>query len=255
MRASPWLLLATLVSVGCGSDSDEPSGNHTQLEAGADATAQLDASNDAGPDTSTPDATPDASTPDATPDASTPDATPDASTPDATPDTSTPDATPDTSTPDATPDASTPDAAPDASTSDASNDADLADVISADASDGLSPYACPINVAQTLQTATVDDLHTAILAGDDLEVVDVREPSETSTGVIGGALLYPWNSGVLQAEHASLPTGAPLYVICASGGRSLPASTFLVQQGHTCVFNVQGGMNAWKGAGYPTATP
>ena len=210
MRASRWLLLATLLLVGCGSDSDEPNGNGSQLDASVDTGTQPDAvATETGADTTTPEAGPDTATADATPDV-----------------------------------------APDVA-----HDGELPDVVDTDTTDALSPYACPINVATTLQTATVDDLHAAILAGDELEVVDVREPSETATGVIDGALLYPWTSGVLEADHASLPTGSPLYVICASGGRSLPASTFLVDQGHTCVFNVQGGMNAWKGAGYPTVTP
>jgi len=127
------------------------------------------------------------------------------------------------------------------------------DVVDADTS--ISPYSCPIELAQSMQTATVNDLHDLIVAGEELTVVDVREPQETAAGVIDGALLMPWTSGVLSADHASLPTGIPLYVICQSGGRSLPASTFLVDEGHTCVFNVQGGMNAWNSAGFPTVSP
>jgi rhodanese-related sulfurtransferase len=135
------------------------------------------------------------------------------------------------------------------------SDVEPADVVGADTSDGVSPYSCPIELAQTLQTATVNDLHDLIVAGEELTVVDVREPQETAAGVIDGALLMPWTSGVLSADHASLPTGMPLYVICKSGGRSLPASTLLVDQGHACVFNVQGGMNAWESAGFPTVAP
>ncbi|MBI5502058.1 MAG: rhodanese-like domain-containing protein, partial [Deltaproteobacteria bacterium] len=98
------------------------------------------------------------------------------------------------------------------------------------------------------------ELSDATGAGARLTVVDVREPSETASGVIEGALLYPWSSGVLRAEHGALP-GGPLYVICASGGRSPGAAAFLVENGHVCVHNVVGGMNGWRGAGYPTVTP
>jgi rhodanese-related sulfurtransferase len=167
------------------------------------------------------------------------------------------------------------DAAVDAVAAEAGSEAGLEDVAGldagpevaseaalADSSDGggeeldaLSPYVCPIELAVTLQTATVHELRDKLLAGEDLSVLDVREPHETASGIIEGALRMPWTSGVLQSEHATLPSGHPTYVICRSGARSLPAATYLVDQGHTCVFNVQGGMNAWEGAGYPTVVP
>ncbi|MBI5486259.1 MAG: hypothetical protein HY905_02885 [Deltaproteobacteria bacterium] len=114
--------------------------------------------------------------------------------------------------------------------------------------------SCPDDAGAAVVDVTVGDLHDAIGAGELLTVVDVREPSETASGIIEGALLYPWSSGVLRADHATLP-GGPLYVICASGGRSPAAAAFLVENGHTCVHNVVGGMNGWRTAGYPTVTP
>ncbi len=124
-----------------------------------------------------------------------------------------------------------------------------------EALDALTPYRCPIELALNLQTATVQELHDKLFAGEELNVLDVREPTETASGIIEGALLMPWTSGVLQNEHSTLPSDQPKYVICGSGARSLAAAKFLVDQGLTCVFDVQGGMNAWKGAGYPTVLP
>ena len=91
--------------------------------------------------------------------------------------------------------------------------------------------------------------------GVGLAVVDVREPYETNSGVIEGAYLYPWSSGVLRERHDELPSDRPLYVICRSGSRSAVASDFLFEQGHSCVHNVLGGMSTWTNAGYPTVTP
>ena len=62
-------------------------------------------------------------------------------------------------------------------------------------------------------------------------------------------------SGVLQAQYAALPADRPLFVICAGGGRSPSAAAFLANHGYHCVYNVLGGMNAWKNAGYPTVLP
>jgi rhodanese-related sulfurtransferase len=120
--------------------------------------------------------------------------------------------------------------------------------------DGPTPPCSP-DVAGVVVSVSVDQLHDRIVAGDTLAVVDVREPGETTSGIIAGALLYPYGSGVLAAEHATLPTDRPLYVICASGSRSALASAFLVDNGHSCVNNVLGGMGAWRSAGYPTVTP
>ncbi len=48
-----------------------------------------------------------------------------------------------------------------------------------------------------------------------------------------------------------LPRGAPVYVICAAGGRSAQGAAFLTQSGVDAV-NVTGGMTAWQQAGLPT---
>ena len=147
-----------------------------------------------------------------------------------------------------------PDIAPDADADDEA-EAEAADEDGATdiVLDGTDPR-CLGEVALGVVNVSVDDLHTAVGDGEILTVVDVREPSETAGGIIAGALLHPWSSGVLAADHATLPGGV-LYVICASGSRSAAASAFLVDNGHTCVHNVLGGMSAWRSAGYPTVTP
>jgi rhodanese-related sulfurtransferase len=138
---------------------------------------------------------------------------------------------------------------------DAGSDGTPSDARPPDSQDAHAADTCPAQLALTLQQISAQELRETILEGTPHHTVDVREPEETAQGVIDGALRYPWTSGVLKAEHASLPTGAPLHVICRSGGRSLPAATFLLEQGHTCVFNVQGGMTAWQAEGYPTVPP
>lgn len=114
---------------------------------------------------------------------------------------------------------------------------------------------CPEPPPAEVVEVSVQDLHAYIQDGALLAVIDVREPGETDGGVIEGALLYPWTSGVLQADHADLPDDRALFVICQSGFRSAQAAAFLLENGHDCVHDVLGGMSAWTGEGYPTVPP
>jgi rhodanese-related sulfurtransferase len=99
--------------------------------------------------------------------------------------------------------------------------------------------------------STVDQVKAKIDAGEDILLLDVREPQEYREGHIQGAINLPWNSGVLREKYASLPKDKPIIVICRSGGRSAAASAFLEEQGYDQILNMVGGMNAW---GYDTVT-
>ena len=74
------------------------------------------------------------------------------------------------------------------------------------------------------------------------KVLDVRQPDEYQTAHVPGAVLIPL--GDLEARQHEVPKADPLYVICASGGRSLAATKALVDAGHKAV-SVAGGTNGW----------
>jgi hydroxyacylglutathione hydrolase len=84
-----------------------------------------------------------------------------------------------------------------------------------------------------------------------LTVLDVRDQGEWDEGHIEGALHVPYYA--LEQRLSELDTSQPLAVICASGQRSTVASAILQRHGFQQVFNVIGGMEAWKkfGAGKP----
>lgn len=89
-------------------------------------------------------------------------------------------------------------------------------------------------------------------------VVDVRTDAEWAGGHVPGAIHVPLDH--LQAEGAahpllaSIPEDAPLFFICASGGRSSRATAMMAAAGRTAI-NVAGGTNAWVASGHPTETP
>jgi hydroxyacylglutathione hydrolase len=89
------------------------------------------------------------------------------------------------------------------------------------------------------------------MANGELQIVDVRRPSEYVNGHVPRALNAPLASldkslGPLPLEKDKLTA-----VICAGGYRSSAAASLLQKQGFSNLLNVSGGTGAWINAGYP----
>ncbi len=78
----------------------------------------------------------------------------------------------------------------------------------------------------------------------DSVVVDVREDYEYERGHIAGSKLI--SLGTLPNRVKDLDQNKKIIVVCASGGRSARASSFLSDAGFD-VYNMMGGMMAWAG--------
>ncbi len=79
-------------------------------------------------------------------------------------------------------------------------------------------------------------------------VLDVRQPDEYRLGHIAGSKLIPLNE--LHRRMKELPQGREIVCVCASGSRSASAAKTLAKEGYT-VFDMQGGMLAWRRAKLP----
>ena len=91
---------------------------------------------------------------------------------------------------------------------------------------------------------TVSDL--ALEISDNAWVLDVREIDEWNNGHVPTAHHIPLNSVPDQID--ALPREGRIFVICASGGRSMTAADFLVGHGFDAV-SVGGGTNGWVASG------
>lgn len=80
----------------------------------------------------------------------------------------------------------------------------------------------------------------------DAFLLDVRERGEWDAGHASTAAHLPMSE--LPARVREVPHADPLYVVCRSGARSARVVAFLAEQGVAAV-NVEGGMQAWAGAG------
>lgn len=87
----------------------------------------------------------------------------------------------------------------------------------------------------------------------DVQVVDVREPSEfdDALGHVAGARLVPLSS--LQSRIAEIDRTRPVVTVCRSGARSAQASLMLQKAGIAQVANLAGGMLRWRSEGLPVA--
>jgi molybdopterin/thiamine biosynthesis adenylyltransferase/rhodanese-related sulfurtransferase len=88
----------------------------------------------------------------------------------------------------------------------------------------------------------VEELKRRLDAGDDLYVLDVREPHEYQICNIGGHLIP---LGDLPKRVSELDSSREIVAHCRSGVRSAKAVGFLQQAGFKKVHNLAGGILAW----------
>src|SRR5919202_5234666 len=81
--------------------------------------------------------------------------------------------------------------------------------------------------------------------GDEVVLLDVREPEEVRAGSIEGAVTIPRGFLEFQAAEHLPQTDTDIVVYCASGARSLLAAQVLRVMGYTQVASLAGGMTRW----------
>ena len=86
----------------------------------------------------------------------------------------------------------------------------------------------------------------------DVQVSDSREPDEHAEGHVPGSVLIPHMGTLPQADK--LARDRPLLFICKSGQRSAVAAEFAASLGITDLYNVEGGHDGWREAGYELET-
>ena len=90
---------------------------------------------------------------------------------------------------------------------------------------------------------TATDVNEKLKFGKHPLVIDVRQPDEFQQAHIAGAKLIPLNE--LRKRMKELPQGREIVCVCDSGNRSRSAAKILAKGGYT-VFDMQGGMHAWR---------
>lgn len=99
------------------------------------------------------------------------------------------------------------------------------------------------------------------IAGNDVLLVDLREPNETQHEIIGGALMAPRGMLEFYADPSSpyhlenFQRDRRIILYCSAGSRSALGAQTLQALGFGDVAHLDGGIKNWKEAGYPTEVP
>ncbi|GAA1987490.1 adenylyltransferase/sulfurtransferase MoeZ [Kitasatospora viridis] len=92
---------------------------------------------------------------------------------------------------------------------------------------------------------TARELHAMLAAGEDLALIDVREPGEWEIVHIDGAVLIPKDRILSGEALAELPQHKPIVLHCKSGVRSAEALAAVKRAGFANASHLQGGVLAW----------
>ncbi|MCX7175599.1 MAG: rhodanese-like domain-containing protein [Proteobacteria bacterium] len=95
---------------------------------------------------------------------------------------------------------------------------------------------------------------TLMLNREDALVIDVREASEWSTGHIPNSRHIAISQLEKQIHEIEKFKTRHLIVNCQTGNRSSSACNALKKHGFEKVYNLAGGIAAWREAGLPTTT-
>jgi len=107
---------------------------------------------------------------------------------------------------------------------------------------GIRGGSAPAAVASGTEI-TAEQLKKRIDAGENLFVLDVRNPNEFQICRIPGTVLVPLPE--LPSRFAEVPRDREVIVHCKSGMRSAKAIEFLKSQGYSRLTNLAGGILAW----------
>lgn len=97
-----------------------------------------------------------------------------------------------------------------------------------------------------MQTITPEELKKRLDSGEDVILVDVREPHEREEYNIGGIHVPLGDIRAMQVDELEDFKDKELVVYCRSGNRSGQACMVLETMGFTNLVNLTGGMLAWQ---------
>jgi len=97
-----------------------------------------------------------------------------------------------------------------------------------------------------MQLIHPEELQAKLKNNEAINLVDVRQPDEHLDFNIGGILLPLGQIQTMQIDEIESLKDEEIICYCRSGQRSMQASLMLESMGFKNVYNLVGGMIAWK---------
>lgn len=120
-----------------------------------------------------------------------------------------------------------------------------------------APAPMPAPVADGASLATMEcgaqELRERLEAGETMTLLDVREPFETASGILPGALQIPLRE--LSARWEELKSADEIVCYCAAGARSYNAAMLLRKNGLINATSLEGGVTNWRAIGGELVSP
>lgn len=108
---------------------------------------------------------------------------------------------------------------------------------------------------QGYKLVDVKEFEKGALLSKQNQVLDVRTSSEFNSGHLTNALNADYNNTTEFNERVNyLDKNKPVYVYCMAGSRSKAAADALLKKGFKEVYDLDGGIIAWKEAGKSTVS-
>ncbi|MFN0175128.1 MAG: rhodanese-like domain-containing protein [Saprospiraceae bacterium] len=111
---------------------------------------------------------------------------------------------------------------------------------------GLS---CGPSEANSQNKLSPDAFEAMLNKDSSVQLIDVRTPGEFQAGYISRAQNLNIQDADFAKKISQLDKNRPVLVYCAVGGRSAKAANQFSTLGFTQVYDLKGGITAWKSAG------
>ncbi len=112
-------------------------------------------------------------------------------------------------------------------------------------SSGILPVAGQVPDSAKYKSLEPYDFHLRYLMTDSAILLDVREPFEFKRNRIRDAINIP-SSGNLEKAADTLNTELSYFLYCSTDYRSRSAAEALYEKGFRKLYNLEGGIVAWK---------
>ena len=116
--------------------------------------------------------------------------------------------------------------------------------------------SCGTSTSQSAhEVLSVSDFEKKIEESENAVLIDVRTDPEVAKGILPGAIQIDYKSSSFRNELNSLDKSKTYFVYCAVGGRSGRTLNLMKELGFNTVYDLAGGMTAWKKSGKEVVIP